>query len=302
MVRPDKVAAVEEIQERLGSASAAVLTEYRGLSVPALAHLRSSLRDAGTTYKVYKNSLVRRAADAAGIDGEISDLLVGPTAFAFVTDGDVVTAAKALRDFSRGNEALVIKGGLLEGRFITAEQVAELADLPTRDELVAKVAGAFKAPMYKAAGLFSALQRKTAYAVKALIDKRVEAGEAPAPEAPSPEAAAEAAEAAEETGNVDVAEQAATEEPAAAQAEVTEPEAAEEPAAEAAEPGASVPEEAAAKESASPTASEAEDSSPTAQQTDEATEATETAKATEAAPAESAETTEEPEGDEPPEG
>lgn len=191
MVRPAKAAKVEEIRERLSSAEAAVLTEYRGLSVPELAALRASLRGSGTTYKIYKNTLARRAAEAAGVDGELGELLVGPTAFAFV-EGDVVGAAKALRDYSRSSGKLVIKGGLLEGRFVSAEQVDEIAQLPTRDELLARMAGAFQGPMRRAAGLFSALQRNTAYAVKALIDKRVEAGEEPPPEEEPPGAATEA--------------------------------------------------------------------------------------------------------------
>lgn len=182
MPRPEKVAAVDEIREKLTTSHAAVLTEYRGLSVSDLAELRATLRASGTTYKVYKNTLARRAVDGAEIDGGLRELLVGPTAFAFIDQGDVVAAAKALDDFSKSHQALVIKGALLDGRFISAEQVEELAGLPTREELLTKLAGAFQAPMRRAAGLFSALQRNTAYAVKALIDKRIEAGEAPPPE------------------------------------------------------------------------------------------------------------------------
>lgn len=182
MARPEKVAAVDEIKDKLTSSGATVITEYRGLSVTALAELRAALRGSETTYKVYKNSLARRAVEAAEL-GELSDLLVGPTAWAFV-DGDIVSAAKAIKDFAKTNEALLVKGGLLEGQILTPEQVLEIADLPTREELLAKLAGAFKAPMAKAAGLFSAIQRNTAFAFKALIDKRVEAGEElPAPAA-----------------------------------------------------------------------------------------------------------------------
>ncbi len=194
MPRPEKVAAVEEIREKLTTSHAAVLTEYRGLSVPDLAELRATLRASGTTYKVYKNTLARRAVDGAEIDGGLRELLVGPTAFAFIDQGDVVAAAKALDEFSKSHQALVIKGALLDGRFISAEQVEELAGLPSREELLAKLAGAFQAPVRRAAGLFSALQRNTAYAVKALIDKRVEAGEAPPPEDASAEDAAAAPE------------------------------------------------------------------------------------------------------------
>ena len=206
MARPEKVAKVDEIKDRITSAGAAVLTEYRGLTVTEIARLRAALRDTATTYKIYKNTLARRAAEAAELP-EVVDLLTGPTAWAFV-DGDVASAAKALKDFARTNDALVLKGGLLEGRFISADQVDELASLPARPELLAKMAGTFKAPMYKAASLFSALQRNTAYAIKALIDKRVEGGEelpveaeaevsAPAAEAEA-EVSAPAAEGSEE--------------------------------------------------------------------------------------------------------
>lgn len=176
MPRPEKVAVVEALREKLAGAEAAVLTEYRGLSVAELAQLRSALRATGTQYTVYKNTLARRAAEEAGL-GELVGLLVGPTAFAFV-DGDLAGAARALRDFSRTHEALTLKGGLLGGRLLTPADLEELARLPSRPELLARVAGGFKAPLLKAAGLLQGLQRKTAYAVKALIDQRVEAGEA----------------------------------------------------------------------------------------------------------------------------
>lgn len=190
MARPEKVATVDEIKGKITASGAAVLTEYRGLSVTDLARLRATLRDSGTTYKIYKNTLARRAVAAAEL-GELTDLLIGPTAWAFVDGDDVVGAAKALRDFARTNEALVIKGGLLEGRVISAEQVAQIALLASRDQLLAQIAGVFQAPVRKAATLFSALQRNTAYAIKALIDKRVEGGE----ELPGePEAEAEASE------------------------------------------------------------------------------------------------------------
>ncbi|MBI2169305.1 MAG: 50S ribosomal protein L10 [Actinobacteria bacterium] len=200
MARPEKVAVVDEIKAKITSSGATVITEYRGLTVPEIARLRAALRDSETSYKIYKNTLARRAVEAADL-GELTELLLGPTAWAFV-DGDIVTAAKALREFARTNEALVVKGGLLEGQIITAEQVAEIALLPTRDELLAKIAGVFQAPMAKAASLFSAIQRNMAYGLKALIDKRVEAGEELPAEEPPAEAdvsapAGEAADAAE---------------------------------------------------------------------------------------------------------
>lgn len=193
MARPEKVAAVDEIKARITSSNAAVLTEYRGLTVPEIARLRAALRDSGTTYKIYKNTLAIRAVEAAEL-GELTDLLVGPTAWAFV-DGDIVGAAKAIRDFSRTNEALVIKGGLLEGEIISADQVTQIAALPSREELLARIAGAFKAPMYKTASLLSAIPRNLAYGFKALIDQRVAAGEElPPTESDAPAAAKDGAE------------------------------------------------------------------------------------------------------------
>jgi large subunit ribosomal protein L10 len=170
-----------------------VLTEYRGLTVPELAELRAALRPAGTEYKVFKNSLARRAVEASGLD-ELMPLLLGPTAIAFVK-GDAVVAAKALRDFGKANEALVIKGGLLGPRILTPGEIAELADVEPRDVLLARLAGGLQAPLNKAAGLFSAFTRNFAYGLKAYVDQRVEGGEALA----EPEAsAAEAPTAAEE--------------------------------------------------------------------------------------------------------
>lgn len=219
MARPEKVAKVDEIKDRITSAGAAVLTEYRGLTVTEIARLRAALRDTATTYKIYKNTLARRAAEAAELP-EVAELLTGPTAWAFV-DGDVASAAKALKDFARTNEALVLKGGLLEGRFISADQVDELASLPARPELLAKMAGTFKAPMYKAASLLSALPRNTAYAIKALIDKRVEGGEELPAEAEA-EVSAPTAEASEEASEPSASEESAGAESEAAEAAAPE--------------------------------------------------------------------------------
>jgi len=218
MARPEKVAAVAEIRERLTESDAAVLTEYRGLKVSELADLRGALRPAGTEFKIYKNTLARRAAEEAGLT-ELVPLLEGPTAIAFVK-GDAVIAAKALRDFGRGNQALIVKGGLLGDRILAPAEITELADVPPRDVLLARLAGGLQAPLVKAAGLFGALQRKTAYAFQALIDQRVAAGEtldAPAPEAeaaaPEAEPAADASAEAEEPAaeNSDVASAASAE-------------------------------------------------------------------------------------------
>ena len=224
MARPEKVATVEEIRGKLEEARAAVLTEYRGLKVSELADLRASLRAAQAEYKVYKNTLARRAAEEAGL-GDLVSLLQGPTAITFVK-GDAVTVAKALRDYARGNPNLVVKGGILGARVIAPDDVAALADIQPREVLLARIAGGFQAPLVKAAGLFQAFTRNMAYGVKALIDKRIAEGEAPPPaeaEAPAAEAEAPAAEAGTP--------------PAEAAAPAEEPEApAEAPAAEAETP------------------------------------------------------------------
>src|SRR3954447_7315579 len=201
-----KSAVIDDIKARLDSADAAVLTEYRGLTVSDIASLRAALRPAATDYKIFKNTLARRAAHDAGLD-ELAQSLEGPVAIAFVRrdGGDAVTAAKALRDFARTNPNLVLKGGILGPRIMSGSDIEALADVPPREQLLARMAGGFQAPMVKAAGLFQAFTRNMAYGVKALIDQRIEAGEAlPAaepeapeaqPEAPAAEAEAPAAEA-----------------------------------------------------------------------------------------------------------
>ena len=157
------------MRERLGDASASVVTEYRGLTVAELAELRHNLAAAGGDYKVYKNTLVRLAI--AGSQHEpLGSLLTGPTAIAFV-QGDVSAVAKALRDFSRTNPSLVIKGGLLDGGTLSPAQLTALADLPSRDVLLARLAGAIAAPLTQMAGLLQALPRNLAYGLSALIDQ-----------------------------------------------------------------------------------------------------------------------------------
>ena len=196
--RPEKVAVVAEVKERFEASDAALLTEYRGLTVTELAALRRTLRDAGAEYKVYKNTLVRRAADEAGL-ADLQPLLTGPTAIAFVT-GDAAVAAKTLRDFARTSPALIVKGGLLGKRFLTPADASALAELPSRDVLLARLAGGLAAPMQKFAGLLQALPRNFAYGLAALIEK----GGAPGAPAPAPEAATDTAEApANETAPVE---------------------------------------------------------------------------------------------------
>lgn len=194
MPRPEKVAVVEEIQQRFSDSAAAVLTEYRGLTVAELAELRSTLRPLGAEHKIFKNTLARRAAEGAGLT-ELADLLEGPVAITFIT-GDAVPATKALRDYSRANPLLILKGGLLGTRVLGAGDVAALADIQPREVLLARIAGGFQAPLVKAAGLFQAMTRNMAYGVKALIDQRVAAGESlPQPDVAEPEAEATPAEA-----------------------------------------------------------------------------------------------------------
>jgi large subunit ribosomal protein L10 len=188
--RERKVAVVEEIRTKLSAADAAVLTEYRGLTVGAIAELRGALRPANAEYKIFKNTLGRLAAEAAGLT-ELVPLFEGPTAIAFV-QGDAVIAAKALRDFGRTNPSLVVKGGTLGPRVLTPAEWATLADIAPRDTLLAQLAGAFQAPLTKAAGLFQAFPRNFAYGIKAYIDQRVAAGEVleePVAEPAAPEAA-----------------------------------------------------------------------------------------------------------------
>ena len=167
--RPEKVAVVTEVRQRFEAADAALLTEYRGLNVKALAELRRQLRPAGGEYKVYKNTLVRFAARDLGA-AELEALLTGPTAITFVR-GDAAAAAKTLRDYARTNQNLVVKGGLLGGKVLSAGDVQALADLPSRDVMLAQLAGAFQAPLAKMAGLLQALPRNFAYGLKALIDQ-----------------------------------------------------------------------------------------------------------------------------------
>ncbi|MFO7591879.1 MAG: 50S ribosomal protein L10 [Acidimicrobiia bacterium] len=211
MARPEKTAAVDEIRTRLTESDAAVLTEYRGLTVPELAELRGALRSAGTEYKVFKNTLARLAVTSAGLE-DLLPMLNGPTAIAFVT-GDAVMAAKALRDFGKANQSLVIKGGLLGPKVLAPEDIAALAEVEPREVLLARLAGGFQAPLVKAAGLFQAFTRNFAYGLKAYVDQRVEGGEAleaPAADAaPVPEAVAPAADAPEAAAAEDAPEAAA---------------------------------------------------------------------------------------------
>lgn len=168
--RAEKVAVVDEVTAKLNAASAVFVTEYRGLSVGQLANLRRQLRAGGGEFKVYKNTLARFAAAQAGIEA-LGELLVGPSAMTFVS-GDVAASAKVLRDAARINPMLVLKGGALDGKVLTARDVEALAELPSREVLLAQFAGALQAPLVKTANLLQALPRNLAYGLKALIDQR----------------------------------------------------------------------------------------------------------------------------------
>jgi len=175
--RPEKVAVVAEVREKLGASQAALLTDYRGLTVKDLAALRQSLAGAGATVGIYKNTLVRFAARDLGIE-DLEPMLKGPTAIAFI-EGDAAGAAKALRDFSRTNPLLVVKGGLLGTKVVDASAAKALADLPSRDVLLSQIAGLLQAPLQQMANLLEAVPRTFAYGLAALLEKQGGAPEAP---------------------------------------------------------------------------------------------------------------------------
>ena len=223
MARKDKAVTLEALEADFRDSTAVLLTEYRGLSVAAMKKLRRSLGD-GASYVVAKNTLLKLAADRAGVEG-LAPMLQGPSALAFVK-GDAVDAAKAIKNFSKENAKLVIKGGFLDGKVLSAAEVQKLADLESREVLLAKLAGAMKAKMAQAAALFAAPASKTVRTIEALRaaaeadpSKIAGAGVAAAPVVETPAAAEEV-----------VAEETQAEAPAE-----VEVEAAEAPAAEAAE-------------------------------------------------------------------
>jgi large subunit ribosomal protein L10 len=184
-----KAAVIEEITERFQKSSAAVLTEYRGLTVAQLTQLRRSLGE-GSSYAVVKNTLTKRAAEQVGFS-DLTPLLNGPTAIAFI-EGDPVNAAKAIRDFARTNPLLVVKGGVVEGRTVDAREVSRLADVESREVLLAKLAGAMKGNLTKAAGLFQAPLSQVARLAAALQEKKPAETAPAAEEAPAAEAAGDA--------------------------------------------------------------------------------------------------------------
>jgi large subunit ribosomal protein L10 len=209
--RDAKTLVVDEVRTRLDAASATLVTEYRGLTVAEMASLRRSLRAVGGDYKVFKNTLVRRAIEGSD-HAQLLELLEGPTAIAFV-GGDVSAVAKALRDFARGAPALIVRGGVLDGMLLDAKALSALAELPSRDVLLSMFAGALAAPMRTMAGLLKALPQNLAYGLAALIEAkggtRIEADEpAATPEGEATEAEGAPADA------VEAPEEAAVEAPA----------------------------------------------------------------------------------------
>lgn len=203
--RPEKVAVVQEVRAKMAESDAVLLTEYRGLTVAQLAELRAAIRPNGGEYKVYKNTLVRFAVRELDIE-DIEETLVGPTAVTFVK-GDAAAVAKSLRDFAKANPALIVKGGIMGDKALTAKDATALAELPSREVLLAQIAGMLAAPLSQFAGLLQALPRNFAYGLKALADQGGAAGASPASsadeaapaapeaEAPAGDAPAEAAEA-----------------------------------------------------------------------------------------------------------
>jgi len=178
MPRPEKVQAVADIKESLEGSEAVFLTEYRGLTVKAVQELRTSLRASGAEYKVVKMSLARLAAGDAGISG-LDDYLLGPTAIAFAKR-DPVATAKALKDFSKVHDVFVLKAGVLSGNILSPEEVSRLADIEPREVLLAKIAGAAKAPLTQAAGLFASFNRNAATMFHQLLEKKESGESAPA--------------------------------------------------------------------------------------------------------------------------
>jgi len=175
MAKAEKATAVADIAEKFKESTATVVTEYRGLTVANLAELRRSLGDA-TTYTVAKNTLVKRAASEAGVEG-LDELFAGPTAIAFI-NGEPVDAAKVIKKFAKDNKALVIKGGYMDGRALSVDEVNRIADLESREVLLSKLAGALKAKQSQAAALFMAPASQVARLAAALQEKKAAEGSA----------------------------------------------------------------------------------------------------------------------------
>jgi large subunit ribosomal protein L10 len=234
-VRTAKVATVDELKAKVDATSTAVVTEYRGMTVAEISTLRRQLRTLNADYKVFKNTLVRRAIEGTAV-APLDAFLEGPTAIAFV-NGDVSAVAKALRDFAKATPTLVIKGGVLDGKALTLKDLTALAELPSRDVLLARFAGLLASPLSSLAGLLKAVPQNFAYGLSALLDAKGGAV-APAPEkveetAETPAGVEEAAPAASDDAATPVAEVA--EEAPEAASDSESPEASEDVASEPAE-------------------------------------------------------------------
>ncbi|MEY2741500.1 MAG: ribosomal protein [Actinomycetota bacterium] len=169
-ITEEKSAVVAEVRDKLSAADAVIITEYRGMTVSALATLRRSLRPLGAEYRVVKNTLARFGAREAGATA-LEEMLKGPSAITFVK-GDPSAVAKVLRDAAKDNPSLVVKGGIVSGKTVGAKELKALADLPPRDVMLAQFAGLLQAPLVRTANMFAALPRKAAYGLKALVDSK----------------------------------------------------------------------------------------------------------------------------------
>ncbi len=231
-VRTDKVATVAEVKSKVAGTSTAVVTEYRGMTVAQISTLRRQLRVLGADYKVFKNTLVLRAISGTSVE-PLGEFLTGPTAIAFI-DGDVSAVAKALRDFAKETPKLIVKGGVTDGKLLSIKDLSALADLPSRDVMLAQLAGLIAAPLRTMAGLLKAIPQNFAYGLAALLDSRGGVA-APALEgvevAETPAGVEEAAPAASDDAATPVAEVAVEEEASVAEPETPAPEASVEDAA-----------------------------------------------------------------------
>jgi len=227
MPNATKIERVAELKEQIESANALLLTEYRGLTVEEITELRRSLRDVDASLSVIKNTLMQRAANDAGI-AELDELLVGPSAIAFV-NGDVVAVAKKLKDASKQFPALVIKGGYMDGAPLDAAGASSLADLESREVMLSKIAGMLKSEMSRAAATFIATQSKFLSLLEAYKEK-LPAEEAPAAEAPAAEAPAQEAAPADAEASAEPEESAAAEAEASAESEASDESTEEAPA------------------------------------------------------------------------
>jgi large subunit ribosomal protein L10 len=205
-IRPGKVAAIDDVKARVDETTTALVTEYRGLTVAEISAVRRQLRTLGADYKVFKNTLVRRAISGTSVE-PMGEFLEGPTAIAFVK-GDVSAVAKALRDLAKASPKLVVKGGVLDGKSLTPADVAALADLPSRDVLLSMFAGALAAPLRNLAGLMKAVPQNLAYGLSALLEQK---GGSPLPASSDAEEASGEVAAPAVTDETDVEAEAPTE-------------------------------------------------------------------------------------------